>query len=74
MYGDIDRQLTMIIDGKVKFTATTLGLNLLIPRLQNKYRANPNADEMEKCLKEMYAFLDKYGNVMRSDYEQIKKF
>lgn len=69
----LDLQLEKLVKKKAVYKSGNLGLNLLISRLQRRYSLNQSQAEMNNCLQEMKAFLEKYVSIMKNDIEAIEK-
>lgn len=50
-----------------------LGLSLMLTRLKGLYKANPAPLVLSKCTSELNAFLTKYGDIMKRDYDWMTK-
>lgn len=72
MAENLDRNLEHLIMGDLKYQSSNLGLNLLISRLQKKYKVNRTSEELDKCLTEMKAFFDKYKMIMANEVVAIQ--
>ncbi len=66
---ELDLKLEKLLKKQAKYESTNLGLNLLIARLQRKYSANQSPAELNSCLQEMKAFLEKYPSIMKKELE-----
>jgi hypothetical protein len=69
---DMDLKLQKLIRKEAEYKSTNLGLNLLISRLQRRYSINPSQAELDDCLQEIKAFIEKYASIMKNDIEAIK--
>lgn len=70
---DLDMKFEKLIKKQVKYESSTLGLNLLISRLQKKYSANQSPEELKKCMQEMKAFFEKFASILGADIEALKR-
>ncbi|MGI6491341.1 MAG: hypothetical protein GX949_03550 [Peptococcaceae bacterium] len=70
---ELDRQFKKLIMKQAKYESTNLGLNLLISRLQRNYSVNQSPEELNKCLREMKAFFEKYASILGKDIEALKR-
>jgi len=70
---ELELKFEKLIKKQAKYESTSLGLNLLISRLQRKYSVNPSPEELSKCLQEMKAFFEKFSSILEKDIEALKK-
>jgi len=70
---ELDLVFKKLIKKQVPYQSANLGMNLLITRLQGRYSGNPTAEELERCVQEMKAFIAKYSSIMQKDLEALKK-
>lgn len=70
---NLDLKFEQLIKGELKYKSANLALNLLISRLQRKYAAKETPEELNSCLQEMKAFIEKYSTIMAQEIESIKK-
>jgi hypothetical protein len=70
---ELDSIFKKLIKKDLVYQSDSLGLNLLISRLQRKYFANQTAEELESCLQEMKAFFEKYKMIMGKDLDKLSK-
>jgi len=69
----LDFKLQKLVKRDVEYKSANLGLNLLISRLQRRYSTNPSQTELDSCVKEIKAFLERYASIMKNDIEAMKK-
>ncbi len=62
-------QTQKILKGNHSFSQ--LGFSMLITRLKNVYTNDPSQGTLEKCTKEINAFLAKFTSIMSQDYAAI---
>lgn len=72
MQGDLNSSFEKLIKGQKEFKSSNLGFNLLISRLQKKYNSNSSQPELENCLEEMHAFMEKYKRIMEKEIDELK--
>jgi hypothetical protein len=70
---ELDFKLQKLVKKEAEYKSANLGLNLLISRLQRRYSLNPSQAELDTCLHEIKAFLEKYASIMKNDVEAIEK-
>ncbi|MDR7856522.1 hypothetical protein [Tissierella sp.] len=70
---ELDLVFEKLVKAQAKYESASLGLNLLITRLQRKYSANQSTEELNNCLQEIKAFFKKYALVVEKDIEALKK-
>ncbi len=73
MSSNLESTFEKLIKGEVRYKSTNLSLNLLISRLQKKYRINSTPTELKNCLEEMNIFFKKYNSILAKDIEALKK-
>jgi len=73
MHRDLNSNFEKLIKGQKEYKSSNLGFNLLISRLQRKYSSNSSQPELESCLMEMHAFMEKYKRIMEKDIDELKK-
>ena len=69
---NLDVKFEKLINGQVIYQSSNLGFNLLISRLQKKFKLNETKSEMQSCINEITAFCEKYKTIMAKDLEKIK--
>ncbi|MBQ9459935.1 MAG: hypothetical protein IJU66_08405 [Oscillospiraceae bacterium] len=69
MAPNVSAKLQLILQGKLKYTSSNLGFNMLISRLQRKLAADPRC--MPGCIKEIDDYAAKYPAIIRADFEKI---
>jgi len=73
MTSNLEATFEKLIKGEVNYQSTNLSLNLLISRLQKKYRLNSTPIEVKNCLQEMNTFFKKYEAILIKDIEALKQ-
>lgn len=69
MAPDVQEKFQLILQRKLRYTSSNLGLNMLISRLQRKVANDPSC--MEACIGEVDAFAEKFPMVVNADFAKI---
>jgi uncharacterized protein YutD len=64
-------QVRKLLSGSYKFTQ--LGFSMLLTRLKGMYHKDSSPATVQKCVSEINAFLQKYPEIMASDFAIIAK-
>ena len=70
---ELDLVFKKLILREVSYQSESLGLNLLISRVQRKYMDNRTDEGLDSCLEDMRAFFAKYQRIMGKDIEKLKE-
>lgn len=70
---DLIPKIQGIVKGQIKYTSSSLALNLLIARLQKQYKLNENDAELNTCVSEVAFFAEKYNSLMEKEFECIRE-
>lgn len=70
---ELDLVFKKLIKREVSYQSESLGLNLLISRVQKRYFEHMTEEELEACLEDMRAFFTKYQRIMVKDIERLKE-
>lgn len=65
----VREKMEKILRGELKYTSANLALNMLISKMQKRVQADEQ--NMDSCIKEIEAFLDKYTIVAKVDLANI---
>ena len=65
----VREKIEKILRGELKYTSANLALNMLISKMQKRVQADEQ--NMDSCIKEIEAFLDKYTIVAKVDLANI---
>jgi hypothetical protein len=71
MAANLDAQIEKVISQKAQFTAKSLGLGMLLTRMEGKYKADPTRRTMQACVEEVKAFIEKYRSVLDVDLASL---
>ena len=58
---------------KGQYTFKQWGFSMLLTRLKQDYAGTPTAENLEICVDEINAFLNKYKAIMAEDYALIEQ-
>lgn len=69
MDGAVQEKVKKILRGEVRYSSANLAFNMLISKLKNRVKEDP--ETMDSCLEEMEGFLKKYPIVAKVDLANI---